>query len=63
MRIFDKKKHSGGYRRIYAPNQEEKTELRQVLSGINQNRSELSAAHGFRSSRGVVTNAMPHIGA
>lgn len=63
MRIFDIKKHSGGYRRIFAPDTVEKQELRNVLSQINQERPELKAAHGFREYRSVVTNALPHVGA
>ena len=60
MKIFQIKKRSGGYRLIFAPNEEEKKEFRELLNQISQ--AHLKYAHAFISGRNIITNAMPHVG-
>jgi hypothetical protein len=62
MKVMEIKKASGGIRRIYAPNPEELTEYRTLLSKIAQPPVQLKSAHGFMPGRNIVTNALPHAG-
>lgn len=61
MQIIKIKKRSGGIRTIYAPNKDEKAELRALLPLIPQPTDRLCSAHGFMKARNPVTNALPHI--
>ena len=62
MQIVEIKKASGGVRRIYVPDPEERSEYRRLLSTIAQPPVQLKSAHGFMGGRNIVTNAMPHVG-
>ncbi len=62
MRTFRIPKRSGGVRVIYAPDAAEKETLRALLPSLTPVQDRLTAAHGFRARRGIVTAAMPHVG-
>lgn len=61
MRSMEIKKRSGGIRKIYVPCDSEKMALRNLLPVIPQPAQKLASAHGFRSGRSTVTNALPHV--
>ena len=64
------KKKKGEFRTIYIPNKELKTELRSLLSDLENNlksferngKIDSSILHGFVSERSPVTNAQMHVG-
>ena len=60
MQIIQVEKRSGGTRKIYVPSREEKGHLRSLLAVIPQPDNRLASAHGFRSGRSPVTNALEH---
>lgn len=67
MRIVQIPKRSGGYRRIYIPDDVEDENLRHWLPHLNKAAEEHcraagDAAHGFRPGRNAVTNALAHAG-
>ncbi|MGI5820381.1 MAG: reverse transcriptase family protein [Armatimonadota bacterium] len=59
---FERRKRSGGTRRIDAPDDRlmglQRSILRGVLGGLRSHR----AAHGFEEGRSIVSNARPHVG-
>lgn len=61
MRTMEIKKKSGGVRKIYIPSRAEKSKLRKLLAVIPQPEDKLVSAHGFRTGRSPVTNALAHV--
>lgn len=61
MRTMEIKKKSGGIRKIYIPSRSEKSKLRKLLAVIPQPEDKLISAHGFRTGRSPVTNALAHM--
>lgn len=60
---FSLKKKSGGIRKISAPMPRLKNAQRWILDNILSQFELNEAAHGFRPSRSIVSNAVPHVGA
>ena len=61
MQIINIQKKSGGTRKIYAPNKEEKVMYREILLSIPQPEAKLKSAHGFLRGKSPVTNAQAHV--
>jgi len=60
---FQIPKKTGGHRTISAPMPRLKEAQRWILENILEKVEMHDAAHGFRASRSIVTNARPHVGA
>lgn len=60
---FQIPKKTGGYRVISAPMPRLKEAQNWILENILEKVEMHEAAHGFRASRSIVTNARPHVGA
>lgn len=60
---FQIPKKTGGYRIISSPMPRLKEAQRWILENILEKVEMHDAAHGFRASRSIVTNARPHVGA
>ena len=61
-RQFELPKKSGGVRKISAPMPLLKEAQRWVLENVLYRVSVTDAAHGFVPERGILTNALPHVG-
>lgn len=65
MQVIRIPKRNGKYRTVYAPEEEEKAELRATLPSllkIAKARCHPQVVHGFMPGRSPLTNALPHVG-
>mgnify|MGYP000862309938 FL=1 len=65
MQVLRIPKGNGKVRTVYAPSEEEKSELRSLLPDlvkIAKRRCNPDVVHGFMPGRSPLTNALPHVG-